>query len=104
MEDEANCHSPRPPRTHSVKVFWCYLAVRIRVCPLNHLCQLRLRHCLPQLLCDALQVADRDAPLLFHVKEVKDFEDVGARVLVGLQQSGQGEWKWGGRKGGRKEG
>ena len=69
-------------RHNEKKVVLCDLRVPVPVCALHHLEQLCVAHGLAQLLCHALEVAQVDAALAVHVKEVKHLVNVLPRVRV----------------------
>mmetsp|Transcript_42265 Transcript_42265/g.92088 ORF Transcript_42265/g.92088 Transcript_42265/m.92088 type:complete len:217 (+) Transcript_42265:110-760(+) len=59
-----------------------HLAIAITICLINHLLELLIRHSLPQLLCDALQVLEGDLASLVIIKKAEGLEDLVLGIAV----------------------
>merc|ERR1719240_693326 len=68
---------------HDAEEFlFVHLAITIAVRLIDHLLELLVRHPLPELLCDTLQVLERDLPCLVVIEETECLEYLILRITV----------------------
>merc|ERR1711933_205439 len=70
------------------KLFFVDLPITISVCFIDHLLQFLIGHALAQLLCDALEVLERDFASLVIIKQAESFEnlilDRAAAIIIDI--------------------